>query len=125
MESWDLNASAPKPHNPEILYTGGEGRAILLDLPAGEELQDHQVHESAWITLVDGEATVRGPDGEAVDARPGTLIHVSAGQRHEVRAQSDARLLLLLSPWPGAGHPGAMTLEEKAEVRERAAERAG
>ena len=42
-----------------------------------------------------------------------------------MRARSDARLLLLLSPWPGAGHPGAMTLDEKAEVRERAKERAG
>jgi hypothetical protein len=29
------------------------------------------------------------------------------GERHEVRAVSDARLLLVLAPWPGAGHPGA------------------
>ena len=26
-------------------------------------------------------------------------------ERHEVRAISDARLLLLLAPWPGEGHP--------------------
>ena len=25
----------------------------------------------------------------------------------EVRARSDARLLLVLAPWPGEGHPGA------------------
>jgi len=29
------------------------------------------------------------------------------GERHEVRARSDARLLLVLAPWPGDGHPGA------------------
>jgi hypothetical protein len=29
----------------------------------------------------------------------------------------------MLTPFPGEGHPGAMSIEEKAEVRERAAER--
>ena len=33
-------------------------------------------------------------------------------------------LLLLLTPWPGDGHPGGMTLEEKGAAREDAAERA-
>ena len=125
MERWDLKAAADKPHNPEILYSGGEGRAILLDLPAGRELQEHQVHEGAWIAIVDGEVEIVDADGESVEAQPGILVHVSATERHEVRARSDARLLLLLSPWPGAGHPGAMTLDEKAEVRDRAKERAG
>jgi quercetin dioxygenase-like cupin family protein len=125
VERWDLRAAADKPHNPEILYSGGEGRAILLDLPAGQELQEHQVHEGAWIAIVDGEVEITDADGESLEARPGILVHVSASERHEVRARGDARLLLLLSPWPGAGHPGAMTLEEKAGVRARAKERAG
>jgi hypothetical protein len=37
---------------------------------------------------------------------------------------TDSRLLLLLTPWPGAGHPGAMTLEQKSNARANAAERA-
>jgi quercetin dioxygenase-like cupin family protein len=125
MESWDLRAAARKPHNPEILFSSEEGRAILLDLPAGEELRDHQVHEAAWISVVDGELTVTAPDGETIEARPGTVVHAAPAERHQVRALSDARLLLLLTPWPGPGHPGAMTLEQKAGVRDRAAERAG
>ncbi len=125
MERWDLSAAAAKPHSPEILFSNDEGRAILLDLPGGEELQDHQVHEGAWITAVEGELSVTGPGGETVELTPGILLHFPAAERHEVRAHSDARLLLLLSPWPGEGHPGAMTLDEKAEVRKRAAERAG
>jgi quercetin dioxygenase-like cupin family protein len=124
MDRWDLRAAPPKPHLPEILSTHDDGRAILLDLPAGEELQEHQVHEGMWITVVEGELTVTGPGAETVEASPGVLVHLAAGERSEVRAQSDARLLLLLSPWPGKGHPGAMTLEEKADVRRRAAERA-
>ena len=37
-------------------------------------------------------------------------LHLPAGdglQDHEVRAITDARLLLVLAPWPGDGHPGA------------------
>jgi hypothetical protein len=40
-----------------------------------------------------------------------------------VVAVSDARLLLLLTPWPGDGHPGAMTIQEKLYSRRHAAKR--
>ncbi len=47
----------------------------------------------------------------------------SSGRGSGMRV-ADARLLLVLAPWPGDGHPGAMTLDEKAHVRERARDRA-
>jgi quercetin dioxygenase-like cupin family protein len=87
-------------------------------------LQDHQVHEGAWITVIDGAITVEDHAGELVQAEAGVLVYLPPRERHEVRALSDARVLLLLTPWPGPGHPGTMTLEEKADVRSRAAERA-
>ena len=96
----------------------------MLDLPAGETLQEHQVHEGAWITVIDGAITVADHDGEPAEANAGVLVYLPPQERHEVRALTDARVLLLLSPWPGPGHPGTMTLEEKAQVRVRAAERA-
>jgi hypothetical protein len=52
------------------------------------------------------------------------MVEFAPAERHAVRALSTARLLLLLTPFPGPGHPGAMTLEQKAAARERAAERA-
>ena len=33
------------------------------------------------------------------------LALTAPNERHEVRAKSDARLVLILAPWPGAGHP--------------------
>jgi quercetin dioxygenase-like cupin family protein len=123
VKHWDLRELAWSPHNPQILSSSQEGRAIVLDLPAGERLQDHQVHEGAWITLVDGAATVTEGSGEIVQAQVGTLVYLRPGERHEVKASEDSRLLLLLTPWPGSGHPGTMTLEEKADVRNRAASR--
>jgi len=125
MDRWDLKQLAWKPHHPEILCSTDRGRAIVLDLPAGEMLQDHQVHEGAWITVIYGEVRITDHTAQAIDAQPGVLVQFAPKERHEVKALAHSRVLLLLTPWPGLGHPGAMTLDEKTEVRDRAAERAG
>jgi quercetin dioxygenase-like cupin family protein len=44
-------------------------------------------------------------DGSTVSGGPGFVAHFEPRQRHEVRATTDARLLLFLAPWPGEGHP--------------------
>jgi quercetin dioxygenase-like cupin family protein len=123
MKSWDLKSADVVPHEPRILSTDGDARAIALHLPAGEELQEHEVHERARVIVVDGEVEVTTADGESELAAAGHLFEFDPGERRTISARADARLLLLLSPWPGDGHPGAMSLEEKAEARERAAER--
>jgi quercetin dioxygenase-like cupin family protein len=124
MRSWDLKTVEVKAHEPVILASDSDARTIVLHLPAGEELQEHEVHERARLVVVDGEVEIATAAGERVDARSGHLFDFDPGERHTVSARSDARLLLVLTPWPGDGHPGAMTLEQKAEVRERAAEQA-
>jgi quercetin dioxygenase-like cupin family protein len=122
MRSWDLNSIEAVPHQPEILASGDDARTIVLRLPAGEELQEHEVHERARIVVVDGEIEMTTPAGESVSASAGHLFEFDPGERHTVAARSDARLLLVLTPWPGDGHPGALTLEQKAEARQRAAQ---
>jgi quercetin dioxygenase-like cupin family protein len=104
MQRWDLRALDVEPHHPEVLHSEDEGRSIVIALPAGESLQEHQVHERAWLVVVDGEVELTG-DGESAAAAAGTLAIYAPNERHEVRATSDARLLLLLAPWPGQGHP--------------------
>ena len=123
MQSWDLKSIEAEPHAPQILASAEDARTIVLDLPAGEELQEHEVHERARIFVVEGEVEVGTPDGERVSAAAGHMLEFAPGERRTVAARADARVLLLLTPWPGDGHPGAMTLEQKADVRERAAER--
>jgi quercetin dioxygenase-like cupin family protein len=121
MQSWDLKNVEVEPRQPQILASADDARTIVLDLPAGEELQEHEVHERARLVVVNGEVDVATSGGETVSASSGHLFEFDPGERHTVIAQSDARLLLVLTPWPGDGHPGAMTLEHKAEARERAA----
>ena len=120
MKSWDLKTVEAEPHQPEILASTEDARTILLHLPSGEELQEHEVHERARVVVVDGEVDVTTADGETTAAGAGHLFEFDPGERHTVSARSDARLLLILTPWPGDGHPGAMTLEHKAEARQRA-----
>jgi quercetin dioxygenase-like cupin family protein len=124
MESWDLKTVEVEPHQPRILASADDARTILLHLPNGEELQEHEVHERARVLVVDGDVDVTAEDGDFTSASTGHLFEFAPGERRTIVARSDARLLMVLSPWPGDGHPGAMTLEEKAEARERAAERA-
>jgi len=45
MNSWTITELELRAHSPEILASTDEARAIVLLIPAGESLDDHQVHE--------------------------------------------------------------------------------
>jgi quercetin dioxygenase-like cupin family protein len=107
MEHWDLQTLSVEPHHPQILHSArGEARSIAIHLPAGEALQDHEVHERAHLIVIDGEVEVQSGGG-TVRGGQGFLAVFDPHERHEVRATGDARILLVLAPWPGDGHPGA------------------
>jgi quercetin dioxygenase-like cupin family protein len=104
VESWDIRSLPIEAHHPQVLRSDDESRAIAIRLPAGEELQEHQVHERAYLVAVDGTIEV-SQDGDAVVGTPGFVAHFAPNERRSVRAVTDARLLLMLAPWPGVGHP--------------------
>jgi quercetin dioxygenase-like cupin family protein len=122
MNSWTITNLPLKPHAPEILASTEDARAIALLIPAGESLDDHQVHERAWLTVLDGEVEITTATGENISGGSGLLVEFAPNERHAVHARTDARLLLLLTPWPGPGHPGAIALDQKATARHDAAE---
>ncbi len=121
MNSWDVKALELRPRLPEILSSSNDARAIALELRAGERLAEHEVHERAWLIVLDGEIEVSAAAGGAAAGGAGLVVEFDPGERHEVTATADARLLLLLTPWPGRGHPGAMTMREKLYARRHAA----
>ena len=105
MDHWDLRTLDVQPHQPQILHSSrGESRTIAIQLPAGEELQEHEVHERAWVVVAAGEVEIE-QGGSTESGGAGFVAHFDPKERHEVRAASDARLLLFLAPWPGEGHP--------------------
>ncbi len=106
MRSWNLNELEVDVHQPEVIHSAAEGRAIVINLPAGERLQQHQVHERTWLLVTAGEIVIDGSGGEETGVA-GYLAEFDPNERREVRATADSRILLLLSPWPGEGHPSA------------------
>ena len=105
MQTWDISSLDVQPRQPEVLSSDAGGRVIVLHLPAGERLQEHQVHEHAWLVVISGAIEISEPGGEPIAGGPGLLGEFEPNQRREVAAIEDSRLLLLLSPWPGEGHP--------------------
>ena len=103
MQTWDIRSLDVQPHHPEVLHTDEGGRAIALNLPSGEEMQDHQTHESAYVVVAGGQVEIEHA-GETASGGPGFTAHFEANERRAIRATEDARIILFLNPWPGAGH---------------------
>ena len=105
MQSWSLTEiDAPEgTRSAAALETVDGARAIVIRLAPGEKLGDHQVRERAWLTVVEGTARIEA-GGEVVEAGPATLLTFEPGERHSVTSEGGARIVLILSSWPGAGH---------------------
>jgi quercetin dioxygenase-like cupin family protein len=104
MDSWDIASLAVEPHFPQVLRSDDTTRVIAINLPAGERLQEHQTHEQALLVVASG--AIELEDGGNTEAGgPGFLAHFEPHERREVRAKEDSRLVLILAPWPGEGHP--------------------
>jgi quercetin dioxygenase-like cupin family protein len=105
MDAWNLlELDAPDgTRDPVVLHSTDEARAVLIVLNPGQSMGDHEVKENAWITVVDGTVQVQA-DGASSEAGPGTLIRFEPSERHALTSKDGARILLLLAPWPGAGH---------------------
>jgi quercetin dioxygenase-like cupin family protein len=105
VQRWNLlELDAPNgTRDPIVLHSGDDARAVLIVLRAGQSLGDHQVKETAWVTVVDGTVEITA-GGEASQAGRGTMMRFDPDERHAFRSEGGARVLLLFAPWPGEGH---------------------
>lgn len=105
MRTWDLRSiDAPDgTRDPVVLDTKDDARAVLVALSPGQQLGEHQVKERAWLVVVDGTVEVSAGD-ETQTWGVGTLAMFDPHERHALRTETGARILMLLAPWPGAGH---------------------
>ena len=105
MQTWDLPAieTPGGSLSPAVLLSEDDARAILVGLEPGQELGDHQVKEYTWLVVVDGSVRLRS-GGDEIEACVGTLAHFAPDERHSVRTEEGAKILLVLAPWPGEGH---------------------
>jgi quercetin dioxygenase-like cupin family protein len=108
VQHWDLRTiDAPRgTRDPYVVHQDDGARAVLVALEPGQALGEHQVKENAWVVVVDG--TVRVTAGGAdIELGPGGLLRFEPGERHAVASADGARILMVLTPWPGPGHYAA------------------
>jgi quercetin dioxygenase-like cupin family protein len=105
VQRWSLlDLDAPDgTRDPIVLHSDDGARAVLIVLSPGQSLGEHQVKENAWVTVLDGtiELVV---GGESSHAERGTMVRFDPDERHALRSEGGARVLMLLAPWPGEGH---------------------
>jgi quercetin dioxygenase-like cupin family protein len=105
VQTWNVD-EIPTPEgsrSPVVLASEDDARAVLIGLNPGQSLGEHQVKEHAWLVVLDG-AVELSAGGETVAAGRGTVARFMPDERHSVRSEDGARVLLLLAPWPGDGH---------------------
>ena len=105
VQHWDLlSFDAPEgTRDPLVLHSDDGARAVLIVLSPGQSLGDHQVKENTWVIVIDGELEITA-GGESIRSERGTMVRFEPDERHALSSPTGARLLLLLAPWPGAGH---------------------
>jgi quercetin dioxygenase-like cupin family protein len=113
VQHWNVKAiSAPDgSRSPQVLHSQeGQARVVAIHLQPGQALGDHQVKEAALLLVVDGQVRVEA-GGDSLDASAGMLLRFEPDERHAVSADGEARVLLVLAPWPADGHyyPGERT----------------
>ena len=108
MQHWDLLAieAARGTRDPFVLHQDDGARGVLVVLAPGQELGEHQVKENAWAVVVDGSVECEAADGSRTALTRGTLTRWPRAERHALRTEEGARLLLILAPWPAADHFG-------------------
>ena len=105
MQHWDLLAiDAPQGTRDPVVVAQDDGaRAVLVVLAPGQELGEHQVKENAWVAVVEGSVRVSA-GGASTDVGAGQLLRFDPAERHSLSSDAGARILMILTPWPGAGH---------------------
>jgi quercetin dioxygenase-like cupin family protein len=105
VQHWDLRSiDAPRGTlDAHVVHQDEGARAVLVVLDPGQALGEHQVKENAWIAIVEGTVQVSA-GGDTVELGPGGLLRFEPGERHSLSSSEGARILMVLTPWPGAGH---------------------
>ena len=105
MQQWNLlELNAPDgTRDPIVLHSDDGARAVVIVLSPGQSLGEHQVKENAWVTVLEGTVEITA-GGEVLQAGAGTMVRFDPDERHALRSDDGARVLMLLAPWPGEGH---------------------
>ena len=94
----DLRARVETPGDGIVsraIHSDEDARVVLFSFAAGQQLSDHTAPLPVLLEIIEGTATIT-LDGETVQARPGTWIHMPADTPHSVVATTALTMLLVV-----------------------------
>jgi quercetin dioxygenase-like cupin family protein len=77
------------------LFNDDHVKAVIFGFGQGEELSEHTASMPAILHFIQGEATLT-LGGDAVEAGPGSWIHMPAKLQHSIKTKTPVVMLLLL-----------------------------
>jgi mannose-6-phosphate isomerase-like protein (cupin superfamily) len=95
-----LARAIANPHFREVLSTGPHSQVVVMSIPPGGEIGE-EIHDEVdqVLVLVEGEGSAI-LEGERSSVKPGHLVHVPAGARHNLvnDGASDLKLYTVYAP---------------------------
>ncbi len=77
------------------LFNDDRLKVVLFGFAQGEELSEHTASMPAVLHFLQGEAKLTLGDG-ALEAKPGTWVHMPKATRHSLQAKTPVVVLLML-----------------------------
>jgi quercetin dioxygenase-like cupin family protein len=77
------------------LFNDDRLKTVIFGFAPGEELSEHTASMPAVLQFLQGEAKLTLGD-DAVQAKPGTWVHMAKGLRHSIQAKTPVVMLLML-----------------------------
>jgi quercetin dioxygenase-like cupin family protein len=77
------------------LFNDDRLKVVLFGFGQGEELSEHTASMPAVLHFLQGEAGLT-LDDDALEAKPGTWVHMPKGMRHSIQAKTPLVMLLLM-----------------------------
>lgn len=96
------------PYFREVLSTGPHAQVVVMSIPAGGEIGEETHREVDQILVVVTGTGVAVLEGESGPIRAGSLVHVPAGTRHNIRSDRTSELKLYTIYAPPQHAPGTI-----------------
>ena len=80
----------------ETVVSGPGLTVTIIALRSGASLHEHAAAGDAVLIGLRGRVKVHGKTGGSTELRPGQLVALGAGNRHNARAEEDSAFLLVL-----------------------------
>jgi len=109
-----------KPDGPgvTVLSDTGAARTVLFTFAAGQGLKDHQTSSQIQVIVLRGRITFTA-NGGAVKARAGTLLQLEARVQHAISADTNATVLVIMTPSPATNSQPHDALHGRAPLISR------